>query len=37
MPTFIYLTITVEVLLRGFALGFGIRMLKFLFWDENGD
>lgn len=28
---------TLEVLVRGFTLGFGVRMMKYLFWDDNDE
>lgn len=31
----VYLTSTIEVLVRGFSLGFGIRMLKYIWLQED--
>ena len=33
----VYLATTIEVLIRGFSLGFGTRMLKFILWDDAGE
>jgi hypothetical protein len=31
----VYLSVTLEVLVRGFSLGFGIRMLKYILMDKD--
>lgn len=35
MQTFFYCAATFEILGRSFALGFGLRMLKYILWDDN--
>lgn len=35
LQTFFYWAATFEVLGRGFALGFGLRMLKYILWEDN--
>merc|ERR1711971_270552 len=32
---FLYFATTMEVLIRGFSLGFGIRMLQYIFFPDN--
>ena len=35
LPIFFYWAATFEVLARGFALGFGMRMIKYMLWDDS--